>query len=319
MGTYIIRRLIIAVVILILVSMITFFSLRLLPGDPIIIYVGQAAAQGTISQEQIDFIRKQYGLDLPLPQQYLKWAGGIVRGDFGNSLNYSQPVRELFARRLPITLHLGLLAFATTIVVGTLLGLAAAVRRGTWIDALATSLANIGVCIPIFWLGYLMILAFGLYLGWLPIAGYVSPFEDFWLSTRSLVMPVFCMAVGGIAGTARLTRSSMLEVTRQDYIRTAWSKGLPERTVILKHALKNGLIPVVTLLGIALGMVFAGNVLIELVFAIPGLGRLLVTSIFAQDYIVVQSGTLIIAGILIMSNLLVDITYGWLDPRIRYG
>jgi peptide/nickel transport system permease protein len=319
MGTYIIRRLIIAVVILILVSMITFFSLRLLPGDPIVIYLGQQAAQGLISDEQIEFIRHQNHLDLPLPQQYLLWMGGLIRGDFGDSLNYSQPVAELFRQRLPITLHLGLLAFATTIVVGTLLGLAAAVRRGTWIDSVATTLANIGVCIPVFWLGYLMILFFGLYLGWLPIAGYVSPVDDFWLSTTGVIMPVFCMAVGGLASTARLMRSSMLEVTRQDYIRTAWSKGLPERTVIMKHALKNGLIPVVTLLGIALGMVFAGNVLIEQVFAIPGLGRLLVTSIFSQDYIVVQSGTLIIAGILIMANLLVDITYGWLDPRIRFG
>jgi peptide/nickel transport system permease protein len=221
--------------------------------------------------------------------------------------------------RFPLTLHLGILALLLNIVAGTLMGLAAAVRRGTWIDTLSTFLANIGVCIPIFWLALLLIYAFGLKLHWLPIYGYTSPMEDFWLNTRQIIMPVFCIAIGGLSTTARLTRSSMLEVTRQDYIRTAWSKGLRERTVIMRHALKNGLIPIVTVLGMGIGMVFAGSVIIEQIFAIPGIGRLLVTSIFAQDYVVIQSGTMIIAMIIILSNLLVEISYVWLDPRIRYG
>jgi peptide/nickel transport system permease protein len=175
------------------------------------------------------------------------------------------------------------------------------------------------MCIPVFWLGLLLMYAFGLKLGWLPIAGYTSPFDNFWLSTKKAIMPVICESIVGLAYTARQMRSSMLEVIQQDYVRTAWSKGLNERVVILRHALKNSLIPVVTLLGIGVGIVFGGSVLVETIFAIPGIGRLMVTSIFAQDYVVIQSGCLVIATIIIMVNLLVDISYGWLDPRIRYG
>jgi peptide/nickel transport system permease protein len=164
-----------------------------------------------------------------------------------------------------------------------------------------------------------MIYTLGLKLNLLPIYGYTSPFKDFWLSTRQAIMPVLCLAITSLAYTARQTRSAMLEVIRQDYIRTAWSKGLSERVVIIKHALKNSLIPVITLMGIGLGMVFGGAVLVETVFAIPGIGRLLVTSVFAQDYVVVQSGTLVIAALIILCNLIVDISYGWLDPRIRYS
>ena len=319
MGTYIIRRLIIALIIILIVSLIVFFSIRLLPGDPLIIFLGNQATQGGISSMELERLREEYGLNDPIMVQYGNWLWGILRGDLGDSLYYHEDVGKLMADRFPITLHLGLLAFAINIVVGVIMGLAAAIRRGTWIDAVSTTLANIGVCIPVFWLAILMIYLFGLKLSWLPIAGYTSPFKDFWMNTQQIVMPVFCMAITMMATTARLSRSSMLEVTRQDYIRTAWSKGLKERTVIIRHALKNGLIPVITLLGIGLGMVFAGSVLVETIFAIPGVGRLLVTSIFAQDYVVIQSGTLVIALIIILTNLLVDISYGWLDPRIRYG
>jgi peptide/nickel transport system permease protein len=319
MGTYIIRRVIIAIIILFLVSLITFFSLRLLPGDPLLIFIGAAVTQGEVTEQQIEQLRIQYGLNLTLPEQYGRWIWGILQGDLGRSLNYGQPISELLGQRLPITMHLGLTAFVITVIFGVLLGLVAAIRRGTWIDAVATTLANIGICIPVFWLGYLMIFLFGLELNWLPIAGYISPFDDFWLSTRGIIMPVFCMCVVGLAGTARIMRSSMLEVTRQDYIRTAWSKGLRERTIIIRHALKNGLIPVVTLLGIGLATIVAGAVLIEQVFAIPGMGRLLVSGLFSQDYVVIQSVSLIIAALIVFANLLVDISYGWLDPRIRYG
>jgi peptide/nickel transport system permease protein len=319
MTTYIIRRLLMALVIIILVSLIVFFSIRLLPGDPLIIFLGNQAGSGTITMEEIERLREEFGLNDPLPVQYLNWVWGIVRGDLGKSIYYHEDVGKLMRDRFPVTLHLGITALVLNIVFGILMGLAAAVRRGTWIDSVSTTLANIGVTIPIFWLGYLLILLVGLELRWLPIAGYTSPFVDFWKSTQQIIMPVFCMTITGLATTARQTRSAMLEVTRQDYIRTAWSKGLRERTVILKHALKNGLIPVITLIGMGMGMVFAGSVLVETVFAIPGVGRLLVTSIFAQDYVVIQSGTLVIALIIIISNLLVDISYGWFDPRIRFG
>ncbi len=308
-----------AVIIIIMVSLIVFFAVRLLPGDPLIIYLGQQAQQGNFSETQLEQLRIEYGLDKPIMVQYGNWVWGILHGDLGTSIYYREDVGKLMGERFPITLHLGIIAFILNIVFGVLMGLAAAIRRGTWIDSVSTTLANIGVTTPPFWLGLLLIYLFGLKLGWLPIHGYTSPFEDFWLSTRKIIMPVFCLAIGGLAFTARQTRSSMLEVTMQDYIRTAWAKGLRERSVIMRHALKNGLIPVVTLLGMGIGMVFGGSVLVETVFAIPGIGRLLVTSVMAQDYVVVQSSTLVIAIIIVLANLLVDISYGWLDPRIRYG
>jgi peptide/nickel transport system permease protein len=319
MTTYIIRRLLMAVVVLAIVTLFVFFVMRLLPGDPLVIFMGRSAGISSMSPEQLEYLRVQYGLDKPLLVQYFTWLGGIFRGDLGKSIYYHEDVGQLLRERFPITLHLGLLAYILSSLGGIVLGGLAAIRRGTWIDTLTTTLANIGITIPVFWLGYMMVLLFGLKLDWLPIAGYTSPREDFWLSTKQAVMPVICLAITGLAYIARQMRSSMLEVIRQDYIRTAWSKGLSERVIINKHALKNSLIPVITLLGIGIGMVFGGSVLVETVFAIPGIGRLLVNSVFAQDYVVVQSGTLVIATIIILSNLLVDIGYGWLDPRIRYG
>jgi peptide/nickel transport system permease protein len=319
MTAYIIRRLLMSVVVLVLVSLIVFFVIRLLPGDPLVIFMGQQAGSGSVSQEQLENLRVKYGLDKPIMVQYFNWVTGIFQGDLGTSIYYHEDVGRLLMDRFPVTLHLGLSAYVLSSVGGILLGVIAAIRRGTWIDTLVTTLANIGITIPVFWLGILMILVFGLKLEWLPIAGYTAPQEDFWMSTKQAIMPVICVATRGMAYTARQMRSSMLEVIRQDYIRTAWSKGLSERIVITKHALRNSLIPVVTLLGMGIGMVFGGSVLVETVFAIPGVGRLLVTSVFAQDYVVVQSGTLVIATIIILSNLVVDIFYGWLDPRIQYG
>jgi peptide/nickel transport system permease protein len=319
MTTYIIRRLSMAVVVLFIVSLIVFFVMRLLPGDPLVIFMGQQAGSGAVSQEQLEHLRIEYGLDKPLPVQYANWLVGIFQGDLGKSIYYHEDVGKLLLERFPVTLYLGLLAYVLSSVGGIALGGLAAIRRGTWIDTLATTVANVGITIPVFWLGIMMIYLFGLKLDWLPIAGYTSPLDDFWLSIRQAIMPVVCLAITGLAYVARQMRSSMLEVIRQDYIRTAWSKGLSERVVINKHALKNSLIPVITLLGIGIGLVFGGSVLVETVFAIPGIGRLLVTSVFAQDYVVVQSATLIIATAIILANLIVDIGYGWLDPRIRYG
>ncbi len=319
MTTYIVRRLFQGVIIIILMSLIVFFAMRLLPGDPLVIFMGQQASSGAMSEEAMAGFRHEYGLDKPIMVQYFSWIGGVFTGNLGKSIYYHQDVGALLAQRFPITLHLGLEAFILSNVVGILLGVLAGIRRGTWIDATATTIANIGVTIPVFWLGILLIYVLGLKLGWLPIYGYTSPVDDFWMSMKQSVMPVFCLAITGMAYTARQTRSAMLEVVRQDYIRTAWSKGLRERTVIMKHALKNSLIPVITLLGIGLGMVFGGAVLVETVFAIPGIGRLLVTSVFSQDYVAVQSSTLVIAAIIIFCNLIVDISYGWFDPRIRYS
>jgi peptide/nickel transport system permease protein len=320
MTSYIIRRLFMAVVILFLITLIVFFAMRLLPGDPLIIFLGQQAGSGTsITEKELEVLRHEYGLDKPIMVQYANWVTGIFQGNLGTSIHYHEKVGKLMLERFPITLQLGLVAYVIGNALGILLGVLAAVRRGTWLDTFVTVMGNIGITIFIPWLGLLLMYAFGLRFGWLPIAGFTSPFDNFWLSLRQMVMPCICLAITPLSFVARQTRSSMLEVTKQDYIRTAWSKGLREKTIIMRHALKNGLIPVITLLGMGIGFVFGGSVLVETIFAIPGVGRLLITSVFAQDYVVIQSGTLVISTIIILSNLIVDISYGWLDPRIRYG
>jgi len=319
MTTYIIRRLLQALFVLILVTLIIFFVMRLLPGDPIIIYVAQTAELEAMPPEMLDKLRHEFGLDKPIMIQYLNWVTGIFRGDFGTSIFYREKVSTLMLECFPVTLHLGIVALLVGAVFGVLAGLFAAVRRGKWLDMVVTPLTYVGITIPVFWLGILLIYVFGLKLRWFPISGYTSPFDDFWLSTRQLVMPVICLAVFGLAANARQMRSSMLEITHQDYIRTAWAKGLSERKIIVRHAMKNSLIPVITLMGIGVGIIFGGSVLVETVFAIPGVGRLLVSSIFGQDYVVVQAITFVIAMIVLVVNLVVDISYGWFDPRIRYG
>ncbi|OGN95370.1 MAG: peptide ABC transporter [Chloroflexi bacterium RBG_13_51_18] len=319
MTTYILRRLVQAIIILIIVSLMVFFVIRLLPGDPLIIYVAQTAQLEAMPPEMIEQLRVQYGLDKPIMVQYVNWMANMFRGDFGESIYYHEKVSTLMRERFPVTLHIGVLSLIIGAVLGILVGIITAVRRGKWLDKILTPLTYIGITIPVFFLGILMIYAFGVKLGWLPISGYTSPFEDFWYSTRQLVMPVLCMSFFSIAANARQMRSSMLEVISQDYVRTAWSKGLTERRVIFKHAMKNSLIPVITLVGVGVGILFGGSVLVETIFAIPGVGRLLVSSIFGQDYVVVQAITLVIAVAILVVNLLVDISYGWFDPRIRYG
>jgi peptide/nickel transport system permease protein len=317
MTTYIIRRFVLAIIVLFLVSVFVFLAMRLLPGDPVLMYMSSQTAQ-EVTEEQLDLIRHQYGLDKTLPQQYIAWLGGVFRGDLGKSILNKSPVVDEILRRLPITLHIGILAFIVATIVGIPAGVLCAIRRGSWLDNLVTTLSNIGITIPVFWLGILLIYAFALHLKWLPVMGYTSPFENFWMNTRQIIMPVFCLAVGPLAGNARQARSSMLEVIGKDYIRTAWSKGLRERRIVIKHALKNGLLPVVTLSGMGVGGILGGSVLVEQVFNIPGMGRLAVTSVMNQDYPYVQAITLIMAASIVLSNLIVDISYGWLDPRVHY-
>jgi peptide/nickel transport system permease protein len=318
MTAYIIRRLLMCIVIIVLVTLIVFFAIRLLPGDPIVIYLGQQSQQGNITEQEMVRLRELYGLNDPILVQYGHWFNGLLHGNLGQSIYYHEDIGKLMAARFPVTLHIGLTAFVIANILGIAAGVIAAVRRNTWIDTVVTTVSNIGITIPVFWLAILLIYIFGMKLNWLPIIGYTSPFTDFWQSTKQLVMPVACLTITSLAGTARQTRSSMLEVIRQDYIRTAWSKGLRERVIIVRHALKISLIPVITMMGTAIGLIFGGSVIIETVFAINGVGRLLTQSIFAYDYQVIQSGTLVIAAIIVLANLIVDISYGWIDPRIRY-
>jgi peptide/nickel transport system permease protein len=317
MTAYILRRLIQSVIVFFLITVLIFVVMRLLPGDPIFMIISKASAQ-TATVMQLDVLRHEYGLDRSMMVQYFDWLGGVFHGDFGLSILTNTDIRQELFRRLPITLHLGILALIISFILGIPAGVICAVRRGTWIDTVVTSLANIGITIPVFWLGVVLIYFFALKLGWLPVFGYTSPFTDFWLNTKQIIMPVFCLAISIVAAIARQARSSMLEVMRQDYIRTAWSKGLKERAVIIKHGLKNGLIPVMVLIGLGLSGIVGGSVLVETVFAVPGMGRMAVEAMGNSDYPVIQGVVLVFAVMVLLTNLIVDLSYGWLDPRVQY-
>jgi len=318
MGAFIIRRLIIGVLILLLVTILVFVTMRLVPVDPLMLYISQCI-MGQLSAEQVAELRHQYGLDKPIAMQYFDWIGGVLRGDLGQSIFYNQDVSYIIGQRMPITIHLGILSFVFSTIFGLLFGVVCALRRGTWVDSVVTILANLGITVPTFWVGILLIYLFSLKLHWLPTSGYTPPFTDFWLNAKQVIMPVFCLSLFSIASLCRQARSSMLEVVSQDYIRTAWSKGLRERLIITRHTIKNAMIPVITILGMQVGLIFGGAVLIETVFNIPGMGKLLTSSVFSHDFQIVQAGVLIIACVIVLSNLLVDISYGWFDPRIRYN
>jgi peptide/nickel transport system permease protein len=318
MISYIIRRVFQSLVVILIVSVMVFFGMRLLPGDPIYMIFNPNEVQN-FSTEKLAEIRHNAGLDQSLTVQYFNWLGGVFKGNIGYSIINKEPISKDLVKRIPITMHIGGLAFIIALVLGVPAGIICAVKRGTWLDTLVTTFANIGITIPVFWLGINLVYVFSIKLHWLPTSGYTSPFIDFWLSTKQIIMPAFCLAIFSLAGNARQTRSSMLEVLRQDYIRTAWAKGLKEHVVIIRHALKNSLIPIVTLAGMHISMIFGGSVLVEQVFNIQGMGRLAVDSLFKYDYTYVQGITLVMTTIIVFSNLLVDLTYGWLDPRIRYN
>jgi len=322
MTTYIIRRVFIGILILILVTMLVFLLVRLLPGDPLMIYMGNFNMGGQMNimtEEQHALLLHKYGLDRPMPVQYWDWLTDVLRGQLGNSIGVGQPISSLLADALPRTAYIGTILFVITTFGGIFVGIYCALRRGTWMDNTLTTISNIGMTVPVFWFGILLIYIFGYKLGWFPLWGWVNPLDDFWDSCRHLVMPIASVALGGIAGMARLVRSCMLEVMRADYVRTAWAKGLRERVIVVRHQIKNAMIPVVTALGGTLGGILGGSVFIETVFSIPGMGRLMTTAIFDYDYQIVQASALIFGAIVIFSNLIVDIAWGWLDPRIRYA
>lgn len=312
MLDFILNRLAQTLFVLILVSLIAFSIMQLLPGDPALVMLGTDA-----SPTQLDALRRELRLDQPLPLQYAYWLGNALQGNFGRSVAYHENVTELLATRLPITFHLGLVALLLSMLVGIPAGVVSAVRRGSLLDSIISIVSNIGMATPIFWLGILGIYLFALKLGWLPVQGYTSPLENLWQNTRQIIMPAICLALVPMASITRLTRSSMLEVIRQDYIRTARSKGLRETAVIARHALKNSLIPVVTLLGLQMRNLVGGSVLVEQVFNIPGMGSLLVGSVFNKDFVVVQGSIMVVALVVALANLAVDISYGFLDPRIK--
>ena len=313
MGRFILRRLLSAVPILLLVSLITFGLMRLVPGDPSAVIAGLSA-----TPEQIATIRSQLGLDQSWPVQLLRWYGGLLHGDLGRSLLLGQPVVEATFLRLPVTLALSAYALVLTLLIGLVSGIVAALKQNTVIDQAAMLFAMFGISMPSFWLGLLMILLFAVHLGWLPTGGYIAFTDDpiGWLRTST--MPAISLALLQAGLLARITRSTMLEVLRQDYIRTARAKGLPQRLVVFKHALANAMIPITTVIGIILGLLISASVVIETMFSIPGMGQLLTQAVLNRDYPMVQGGLLIVTGLLVLTNLLVDMGYALLDPRVRY-
>jgi peptide/nickel transport system permease protein len=304
---FIIRRIIQAFTVVVIITAFVFFTMRLMPGDPILIYLSREQYQ-SLSPEQIEYTRHEFGLDKPIVVQYFDWLNRVVHGDLGFSLSERVRVNKLLADRMPVTLYLNLLS-----------GLICAIKRGKAADLFVTLLANFGITIPTFWLAIVMMYVVSLKLGWLPTHGFTWPNEDLWMSLKQTIMPVICLSIFTVGAMARQTRSVMLEVIRQDYVRTAYSKGLTERMVIFKHVLKNGFIPIITLAGMQLGGILGGSVIIEMVFNISGMGRLAVNAIYSLDYSVTQAVVLVSAVMIVLANFLVDISYGWLDPRVRYS
>jgi peptide/nickel transport system permease protein len=317
MAAYIVKRIFQALIVCVLVSILIFVCLRLLPADPILIFITKSDA-ASYSPEMLDELRHELGLDKSLPMQYFDWVSKVIRLDLGNSFTFKQKVTELLLKRIPVSFHIGIISFILSGILGVIFGVLSGIRRGTWIDNIITPLSNLGVSLPTFWLGIILIYFFSFKWGWLPTYGYTSPFTDFWLSTKQLVMPVLVLMALPLCLVTRQARSSTLEVSRQDYVRTAWAKGLSEKVVITRHILKNCLIPIITVIGMGVPHIFAGEVLVEMVFNIPGMGRMLVDAVTSLDYNLLQSGVLFITIVVVFCNLVVDISYSWVDPRVRY-
>ena len=313
MGRVILHRIAGAVPVVLLVTLITFGLMRLIPGDV-------SAALGGISStpEQREQIRHNLGLDQPYHVQLVRWYADLVRGDLGRSIFLGKDVTEATFERLPVSLSLSAYSLVITLLLGLVSGIVAALRQNTWVDQAAMVFAMIGISLPNFWLGLMMIVLFSVHLGWLPTGGYIPFEQDFvgWL--RSTTMPAISLALLQVGLLARITRSTMLEVLRQDYVRTARAKGLPNYLVVWKHALANALIPIVTVVGIIVSLLISGAVVTETVFSIPGVGQLLTSAILNRDYPMIQGGLLFVTLVLVGINIVVDIAYAWLDPRVRY-
>lgn len=312
MLRFLVRRLAIMVPTVIFVSMIIFGLQQLLPGDPAIALAGEER-----DPEVIAHIRAKYHLDDPLPMRYLRWIGGVVQGDFGESIRIQQPVSQLILEKLPVTIELAVLSMLIALLIGVPMGILSAVKNGKWVDYAANAVALWGLSTPNFWLGIMLILLFSVELGWLPASGYVPPSEGLWDNLKAMIMPAFVLGNAIAAVMMRHTRAAMLQVLSSDYVRTARAKGLVERVVIFKHALRNAAVPVITLGALEFGQLLSGAVLTEQVFSIPGFGKLIVDAVFNRDYAVVQGVVLCTATAYLMLNLMADIAYVLVNPRLR--
>ncbi|HEV8501209.1 MAG TPA: ABC transporter permease [Casimicrobiaceae bacterium] len=312
MLTFLVRRIAQIVPTLFFASILIFGLQQLLPGDPAMILAGEERDPTVIAH-----LRETLHLDQPLPVRYYYWLRGVLHGDLGESLRTQQPVRSLIAEKLPVTVELAILAFLIAIAIGIPAGVLSAVRRGSAWDYGANVVALWGISTPNFWLGILLILLFSVTLGWLPASGYVSPFESLHDNLASMIMPAFVLGNAIAAVLMRHTRSAMLQVLSSEYVRTARAKGVPERDVVLKHALRNALIPIITLGALEFGTLMSGAVLTEQVFTIPGFGKMIVDAVFNRDYAVVQGVVLFTATAYILLNLVADVLYAVANPRIR--
>ena len=314
MRQYVLRRLALAVPTLVLVSVIVFSIMRLMPGDVVIRMV-----EGHAYAPTVDALRKELGLDRPAYVQYVEWVGGILlRGDFGNSYWTRQPIWDEFISRFPVTLELAVLTILSSVVIGILVGIVSAVRQDTVSDYLGRILAILALSVPYFGLAVLVVVLPSIYFKWTPVWTYVAFTVDPLENLKIMIVPALVFGVTRAGPIMRIMRSALLEVLRQDYIRTAWSKGLPERAIVLRHALKNAMIPVVSLVGLQTPLYIGGSVIIEAIFRLPGVGLFFFEALTRLDYPVVQSVNLIVAAMVVGLNLLIDLSYAFLDPRIRY-
>jgi peptide/nickel transport system permease protein len=311
---YFARRLFAVVPVMLLVTIAVFAMTHVTPGDPIAYMLEEDA-----SPEAIAALRHELGFDQPAPVQYIRWLGRVLQGDLGRSVRTGRPVAEAIFARLGTTAELAALTVIVSLGIGLPAGVVAAVRRNSSLDALSTVIALLGVSLPHFFLGLILILVFGVRLRWLPASGYVPPVDDLWLNLRSMILPALTLGTAEAAIVARMTRSSLLEVLRQDYILTARAKGLGIGVVVVRHALRNALIPVVTVVGLQAGALLGGAIITESIFALPGVGRLIVSAVLAHDFPLVQGVVLFLSLTFIFTNLAVDMLYAYLDPRIRYA
>jgi peptide/nickel transport system permease protein len=314
MNRYVLRRIALAVPTLVLVSVIVFSIMRLMPGDVVIRMV-----EGHAYAPTVEALRKELGLDRPAYVQYFEWVGGILlRGDFGSSYWTRQPIWDEFIRRFPVTLELAVLTILSSVVIGILVGIVSAVRQDTVSDYVGRVLAILALSVPYFGLAVLVVVLPSIYLKWTPVYTYVPFTTDPFENVKIMIIPALVFGVTRAGPIMRIMRSALLDVLRQDYIRTAWSKGLPERAIVLRHALKNALIPVVSLIGLQMPLYIGGSVIIEAIFRLPGVGLFFFDALMRMDYPVVQSVNLIVAMMVVGLNLAIDLSYAFLDPRIRY-
>ncbi|MEE2777433.1 MAG: ABC transporter permease [Acidobacteriota bacterium] len=302
--------------VMLLITFLVYGMMLAIPGDPARALVGPGEA---LDEEQLALIRAEHNLDEPVVVQYVLWLGKALQGDLGRSSQSRRPVSQELATRAATTLQFGIVAWILAVIVGVPAGILSAVYRGKAADYVATMVSIAGVAIPNFWLGIMAILLFGVKLGWLPTQGYVDIFEDPLDGLRHMILPAFALGITSWALIMRQSRSAMLEVLAQDYIRTARAKGLGERRVLAVHALRNAVLPIVTVFGLQTGRIFAGAVVIETLFGIPGMGNFMVQAVFARDFMAVQGAVLLMAMAVLVANLLTDVAYAWLDPRIKYG